>query len=199
MKKITEIVLASRNKKKLGELAEILAPLGIRVRSVLEFPQVAEVEETGSTFFENAALKAESVSKELGCAVLADDSGLMVDYLDGAPGVYSARFSGENASDESNNRLLLEKLRDVPMAARGASFACVLAFSIPENESVFFEGRATGKIVDKESGDKGFGYDPLFLSDDLGVTFAQAGSAEKNKISHRARAVAKFVEWLKQR
>ena len=198
MPKVTEIVLASRNKHKLLEFSEILAPLGIKVRSVMEFAQVADVEETGCTFFENAALKAKAVAKELGCAVLADDSGLMVDFLGGEPGVYSARYAGAGATDESNNKLLLEKLAGVPLEKRSAKFVCVLAFSFCGNESAFFEGNTTGKIIEELTGDKGFGYDPLFLSDDLGVTFAQASDVQKNKVSHRGRAVAKFVEWLEK-
>ncbi len=198
MPKVTEIVLASRNKHKILELSDILAPLKIKVRSVLDFPQVADVEENGFTFFENAALKAESVAKELGCAVLADDSGLMVDFLGGEPGVFSARYSGVNATDESNNKLLLEKLAGVPIEKRGAKFVCVLAFSFGGNESVFFEGNTTGRIIEELAGNKGFGYDPLFLSDDLGVTFAQASDVQKNQVSHRGRAVAKFIAWLKE-
>ena len=198
MPKVTEIVLASRNKHKILELSDILAPLKIKVRSVLDFPQVADVEENGFTFFENAALKAESVAKELGCAVLADDSGLMVDFLGGEPGVFSARYSGINATDESNNKLLLEKLAGVPIEKRGAKFVCVLAFSFGGNESVFFEGNTTGRIIEELAGNKGFGYDPLFLSDDLGVTFAQASDVQKNQVSHRGRAVAKFIAWLKE-
>ncbi len=197
MSKVTEIVLASRNKKKLIELSETLAPLGINVRSVSEFPEVGDVEETGSTFKENAALKAETVARQLGCAVLADDSGLMVDYLDGEPGVYSARFSGQDATDESNNKLLLKKMSGVPASKRGAKFVCSLAFSLNGNDSVFFEGETAGKIIEKEDGNKGFGYDPLFLSYELGITFAQADGNEKNRISHRGRAVELFIEWIK--
>ena len=121
-----------------------------------------------------------------------------MDYLGGEPGVYSARYSGEDATDASNNRLLLSKLAGVAPEKRGARFVCVLAFSWSGNESAFFVGETAGRIIESETGDKGFGYDPLFLSTELGVTFAQRESAQKNAISHRGRALAKFSRWLRE-
>ncbi len=198
MSKITEIVLASRNPKKLAELASVLAPLGITLHSVLDYPEAPEVEETGDTFMENAALKAESVAAALNLPVLADDSGLVVDYLGGEPGVYSARYAGAGATDASNNQLLLQRLQGVPAAKRGARFVCVLAFSCGGNGSAFFEGETRGMILEEPAGEGGFGYDPIFYSVELELSFAQAGSQAKNEISHRGRAVAKFIDWLRK-
>lgn len=186
------IVLASRNKHKIGELRAILQPLGIELKSALDFPELAEVEETGATFEENAALKAEAVCKALGLPALADDSGLMVDALGGEPGVRSARYSGAQATDSTNNALLLQKLADTPDAARTARFVCVLAFSAPGEITHFYRGETFGIMLRAPRGENGFGYDPLFLSDDLAKTFAEAPAEEKNRISHRGRALERF-------
>lgn len=188
-----KLIIASRNAKKLAELQKILSPKGIATVPVSEYPDLPEIEETGSTFKENSALKAETICRLTGEAVLADDSGLMVDALDGAPGVYSARFSGENATDEKNNLLLLEKLAGLPSAKRTAKFVCVIALALPEKQTRFYCGETMGRIIEELSGDGGFGYDPLFLSDDLGCTFAQASCEQKNRISHRGRALEQFM------
>jgi XTP/dITP diphosphohydrolase len=192
---IKKIVLASRNRKKLEELQALLAGLGVEVAAVSAFPGSPEVEETGKTFAENAALKSEAIARFTGLPALADDSGLLVEALNGAPGVYSARFAGENATDADNNRLLLEKLRG--QENRRAKFASLIAFSIPGKETVLFAGETSGVIIGAPRGENGFGYDPLFLSDDLGKTFAEAGAAEKNAISHRGRALQKFLAYCK--
>ena len=197
MVEIEEIILASRNQKKFHEFVTILKPLGIRVRSVLEFPDILEVEESGKTFKENAALKAEIVAAQIGGVVLADDSGLSVDFLGGEPGVYSARYSGEEATDGKNNDFLLQKLAGVPEDERGAEFVCVLALTGIGEETLFFEGNTRGRILTEIRGEAGFGYDPLFFSTDLGVTFSEAEEQEKNRVSHRGRAVNKLLEWLK--
>lgn len=193
------VVLASRNAKKLNELRSMLAPCGLALVPVSDFPNVPEVEETGNTFEENARLKAESVSQATGLPAIADDSGLVVDALDGAPGVYSARFAGPEATDEINNRLLLEKLADVSDEKRTAAFHCVIAFSEPGETTRTFTGQTYGLILHNSRGANGFGYDPLFLSDDLGVSFAEADAAEKNRVSHRGRALSAFVAFCRER
>lgn len=190
------IVLASRNKHKIGELRAILQPLGIELKSALDFTELGEVEETGTTFEENAALKAESVCHILNLPALADDSGLIVDCLNQAPGVRSARYAGPDATDAKNNALLLKNLTQVADSDRTARFVCVLAFSQPEQTTHFYRGETFGIILREARGENGFGYDPLFLSDDLGQTFAEAPAEEKNRISHRGRALKLFLDDL---
>lgn len=189
-------VLASHNVKKTAELRAILAPLSIELLNLADFPGAPEPEEDGDTFEANALIKAKSALAFTGMAALADDSGLMVDALAGRPGVYSARFAGEKAGDAANNALLLDKLSGVPPERRGAKFVSVVVLAIPGREAKVFRGETHGIIVDEPRGINGFGYDPLFLSTDLGVTFAEATSDAKNRISHRARALAAFKEWL---
>lgn len=191
------IVLASRNRKKTQEVAEILAPYGFRVRSVTEFPGVAEVEEDGLTFAENAAKKALQVARELGQWVIGEDSGLKVDALNGAPGIYSARFSGPGATDESNNAKLLEELRNVPAEKRGAGYVCSVALSNPQGEiRLAVEGTCRGRILTEARGVGGFGYDPYFLIPEYHCTFGELSSLVKHRLSHRARAFAKFGPML---
>jgi XTP/dITP diphosphohydrolase len=190
------LVLASRNGKKLIELRERLKDLGITVQSVENFPRAPEVEETGATFRENAALKAEAIRDATGLPALADDSGICVDALDGAPGVRSARFAGERASDEQNNRLLLEKLADVPDGERTGRFACCLALAAPGEETIYFDGTVEGTILHKPRGEEGFGYDPVFYSPELGKAFAEGTRDEKNEVSHRGRALRKLRAYL---
>lgn len=184
------LVLASRNAKKRQELETILAPLGLAVEPVDAFAQAPEVAETGATFAENAALKSESVCRALGRPALADDSGLCVDALDGAPGVYSARFAGDGADDGANNARLLETLRGVPAEARTARFVCVIALSGPGWETEHFRGTVEGVILEAPRGAAGFGYDPLFFCPALGKTFAEANAEEKHAVSHRGKALA---------
>lgn len=192
-----EIVLASRNKKKLREMAALVAPLGIAVRSLDDFPAAPDVEETGDTFAENAALKARSAALATGHWALADDSGIAVDALQGAPGVLSARFAGQPSNDDANNTKLLELLRDVPDEQRGAAFVCHLALADPQGEiRLRIEDRCRGRIVHALHGEKGFGYDPLFLVLEYHRTFGQIGAAAKNVISHRARAFARLLPEL---
>lgn len=195
---INRLVLASHNAKKAKELRAILAPLGIELATLTDFPGAPEPEETGTTFEENAVIKAVSALAFTGVTAVADDSGLMVDALGGAPGVYSARFAGEHAGDEANNRLLLEKLAGVPEEGRGAKFVSVVALAQTGKKITTFRGETKGRIVETLRGKGGFGFDPLFLSDDLGVTFAEAGEEEKNRVSHRGRALAGLVEVLRQ-
>jgi XTP/dITP diphosphohydrolase len=192
-----ELVLASRNAKKRKEMESLVAPLGIVVRSFDDFPAAPDVEETGSTFAENAALKASTVAQAIGRWTLADDSGIAVDALDGAPGVYSARFAGEQGDDDANNAKLLELLRNVPDELRGAAFVCHLALADPAGEiRLSVEKRCRGMIVHGLHGTGGFGYDPLFLIPEYHRTFGELGPATKNLISHRARAFAKLLPQL---
>lgn len=189
-----KLVLASHNAKKAAELREIVAPLGFEVLTLADFPGTPEPEETGETFEENAIIKANSALAFTGLPSLADDSGLMVDALDGAPGVYSARFAGAAADDAANNALLLEKLKDTPPDRRTARFVSVVAFARPRKEPLLFRGECEGFILNELRGAGGFGYDPLFFSADLHKSFAEASGADKNRISHRGRALAKFAE-----
>ncbi|MDR1744877.1 MAG: RdgB/HAM1 family non-canonical purine NTP pyrophosphatase [Planctomycetota bacterium] len=196
---LERLVLASHNKKKAGELRAILEPLGVHLLGLSDFPGAPEPVEDGDSFEANALIKACSALAHTGEAAVADDSGLMVDALDGAPGVYSARFAGEDADDAANNALLLEKLSGVPPEKRGAKFVSVVALALPGGESALFRGETHGTILDSPRGAGGFGYDPLFLSLDLGVSFAEADPEAKNRISHRARALAGLLEWLERR
>ncbi len=192
-------VLASRNQHKCRELSELIQPLGIQLLAISSFPEIAETEETGTTFAENAAIKAEAASQQTGLHAIADDSGLEVDALNNEPGIYSARFAGPGADDIDNNRLLLERMANVPEEKRQARFVCVIAYKCPGRPTITFRGEAKGKILTNPVGTGGFGYDPLFLSDDLGITFAQAAAEQKNRVSHRAKALQKLVSYLKDR
>ncbi len=186
-----QIVLATGNPGKLRELRALLAPLGTTVRPQAEF-EVPEAAETGLTFVENALLKARNASEHTGLPALADDSGLAVEALDGAPGIYSARYAGSDASDADNNRALLAALRDVPPERRGARFICVLALLRHPQDPVpiIVTGAWRGTILDAPRGDGGFGYDPLFLPAGLSVSSAELPADEKNQISHRGQALA---------
>ncbi len=193
---LRKIVLASHNQKKTAEIQDILAPLGMELLNLRDFPDAPIPEETGDTFRANAIIKAEAARDFTALPCLADDSGLVVDALGDAPGVYSARFAGPGASDADNNLLLLEKLRGVPDERRAARFECVMAIAIPGGVTRTFSGVARGRILSEPHGSGGFGYDPLFWSDELGSTFAQAPAELKNRISHRSRALAEFGEWM---
>lgn len=193
------IVLASRNRKKAREVSEILAPAGFVVVPVTEFPDVPEVEEDGQTFAENAAKKASEVARRLNRWVIGEDSGLQVDALNGAPGIYSARYSGAGATDESNNQKLLADLREVPDEKRGAGYLCSVALSDPSgNIRIACEGTCRGKILREANGEGGFGYDPYFLIPEYHLTFGQLSSVVKHRLSHRARAFAKFLPLLRK-
>ena len=191
------IVLASRNKKKSREVTELLAPHGFEVVPVTEFPDVPEVEEDGQTFAENAAKKAREVALHLKRWVIGEDSGLRVDAINGAPGIYSARYSGPGATDESNNRKLMEDLRDVPDDKRGAGYICSVALSDPFGTiQVACEGTCRGRILTEANGAGGFGYDPYFLIPEYHLTFGQLSSLVKHRLSHRARAFSIFIPQL---
>ena len=193
-----EIVIATNNVGKAKEFAEIFEPKGYSVKTLRDFPELEEVEETGKTFEENARLKAETIANALQTIVLADDSGLCVDALDGQPGVYSARFAGEQKSDAANNAKLLSELGGLVGEERLAHFTCCLVLAAPNSESLVVQAECPGQIATLPSGDSGFGYDPLFIIPEYGKTFAELGMDIKNKISHRAKAIELLVsQWEK--
>jgi XTP/dITP diphosphohydrolase len=193
-----EVVLASRNAKKLAELQDLLEPLGLRLRTIGEFSEVT-VEEPAPTFVENALLKARHAAQASGLPALADDSGIEVDALHGAPGVHSARYAGPEASDADNNAKLLAALREVPVTERGARYVCVLALVRSANDPVpvLAEGQWRGHILREGRGANGFGYDPLFHVAAHGKTAAELPPALKNRLSHRARAAAALLQALR--
>jgi XTP/dITP diphosphohydrolase len=191
------VVLGTTNAGKLRELVELLAPVGIRCRSLADEPRAVEVEETGSSFAENAALKASAQARAIGAWVLAEDSGLVVDVLGGAPGVYSARFSGAEATDATNNALLLERLARHRGAARSAHYACHAALADPGGAIVATSsGTCGGMIAEAASGAGGFGYDPLFIVPEYQRTFGELPPAVKAVISHRGRALRALLPAL---
>ncbi len=191
---INRIVLASGNKGKLREFSQVLGQWHIEVLPQSEFA-VSDADETGLSFVENAILKARHAAKLTGLPALADDSGLEVDALQGAPGIYSARYSGEGATDASNNAKLLAALQDVPEAQRTARFRCVLAFMrhAEDPTPLICQGAWEGVILPESCGDNGFGYDPLFLIPELGKASAQLPSEQKNQLSHRGQAVKELI------
>ena len=189
-----KFVLATHNPGKLKEMADILSGLGVEVVSPAELGIDVEVEETGSTFAENAMLKARAICDASGLPAIADDSGLCVDALNGGPGVYSARYGGEGLDDAARTRLLLENMRG--QTTRAAHFACAIACVFPGGDTLTAEGRCDGAIAFAPMGQGGFGYDPVFLVPELGKTFSQLSGAEKNEISHRGRALRAFSEKL---
>lgn len=196
---MTDLVLASRNAKKLKELQALLAPLGYRLRLVSEFADEA-AEETAPSFVENALLKARHATRVSGLPAIADDSGLEVDALKGAPGVYSARYAGEPSDDAANNAKLLHALRDVPAAQRGARFVSALALlrHADDPTPVIALGYWPGVILDAPRGANGFGYDPLFWVPSLDKTSAELAPALKNRISHRGRAMRALLKQLRE-
>ena len=186
-----KVILASNNKHKLDEIKKILTPLGYDVVSQAEAGVDIDVEETGTTFEENAALKAQAVYDLTKTAVISDDSGLEVDYLNGAPGVYSHRYAGENATDADRCAKLLSELNGVETAKRTARFVCVLCFIDDKGEKLVIRGTVEGIIGTEPKGENGFGYDPVFMYGDR--SFAELSSEEKNTVSHRADALKKFA------
>ena len=186
-----KVILASKNQHKLTELSAILSQLGFEIALESEYGLDIDVEETGTTFEENSFLKADAVMKASGLPVLADDSGLMVDALDGAPGVYSARY-GHKASDKERTAYLLENMKDVPEERRGAKFVCVITCLFPDGRKIVARGECPGVIARAPHGENGVGYDPVFYLPELGMTYAELPSEQKNAISHRARALQDF-------
>lgn len=192
-----KILLATQNQGKVKELQEMLADARIDVLSLRDIPDWEDVEETGQTFAENAALKAHAAAERTGYIALADDSGLEVDALGGAPGVYSARYAGEPKDDEGNNNKLLQELKEVPDEERTARFRCALVIATPEGQEFLTEGTLEGRILRAPRGHEGFGYDPLFSIPDFARTMAELTIVQKNKISHRAQAFQKAIPILK--
>jgi XTP/dITP diphosphohydrolase len=186
------LVLATKNSGKIREIKNALDLPGLRIRSLQDFPDLPEVVEDGQTFLDNAFKKAHSCSQATGKAALADDSGLEVDFLHGAPGVFSARFSGPDATDQTNNQKLLSLLEDVPGEKRTAHFFCQMVLYLPDGTWIQTEGFCPGVIAREPRGTQGFGYDPVFYLPEFGKTMAELPLEEKNRISHRARALEKI-------
>ena len=194
---IMDFILATNNMKKLAEMQRILSPLGINVVTAKMLgKQLEDVEEDGKTFEDNAKLKARAACKEMNMPAIADDSGLCVDYLDGAPGIFSARFAGEHGNDEKNNDLLLEKLDGVPLEKRTAHYVCAICCTFPDGREIVVRGECNGVIGFERVGHEGFGYDPLFLVD--GKAFGRYTAEEKDKISHRGNALRLLTKELEK-
>ena len=191
-----KLIIASNNAHKLKEMKEILSPFFDDVQSMREAGIEHETVEDGQTFMENAVKKARELAEISGHAAIADDSGICVDALDGAPGIYSARFSGVHGDDKANNRLLLEKLEGVEN--RAAHYTCAIALCWPDGKMLTAEDYLFGEIAHDEKGTGGFGYDPLFLLPERGLRTAELGPGEKNAISHRGKALRKLVKLLEE-
>lgn len=191
-----ELVVATRNAGKLKEIRRLLEAQNVVILGLDQFPELPEVVEDGDTFAANATKKAEAVARATGLPCLADDSGLTVAALDGRPGVHSARFSGEEASDGSNNRKLLDLMVSIPEGQRQAAFCCVMALCLPGKPTRLFEGRVEGQILNEARGAGGFGYDPLFWLPEFNCSMAELSLDIKNRISHRGQALRQIVEFL---
>lgn len=192
-----KIVLATRNKGKAGEIQEILKDLNFEILTLDDFPHIPVLHEDGKTFKENALKKARFIAQHLNMAALADDSGLEVDALDKKPGVLSARYAGENATDEENNKKLVNELSGVPFEKRRASYKCAIAIALPSGREEIVEESCNGFIAIKPKGNGGFGYDPLFFVPEYGrKSMAELPPEIKNRISHRGKALAKFKNKL---
>jgi len=194
---VNNIIIATKNQGKVKEFQAMLAPFGYQVQSLLDFPDSIDVDETGQTFEENSILKAEAISKQYQLITIADDSGLEIDYLNGEPGVYSARYAGPERDDQANIDSVLKKLENVEMNQRTARFVCALALSVPGLKTKTVVGTCEGYIAKERKGQGGFGYDPIFCIDSTGKTMAELTKDEKNKISHRADALRKIKELMK--
>ncbi len=197
--KCDKVVLATTNAGKIAEFSGLLAGLGVEVAGLNDFPDLGEIAETGETFAENALIKARAVAKATGLVAIADDSGLMVDALAGAPGVRSARFSEDldarpgESRDQRNIRKLLQVMRKVPGEQRGCHFVTVMAACAPDGEEITATGKWFGNVLEAPLGKNGFGYDPVFWDPQLGKTAAQLKKEEKNAVSHRSKAVAALI------
>jgi XTP/dITP diphosphohydrolase len=190
------VVLATRNQGKVREIEKMLDLSRLEIRSLRDFPDLPEVAEDGQTFLENAFKKAQACAQATGRPALADDSGLEVDFLNGAPGIYSARFSGAGATDEANNKKLLSLMEGVPEGKRTARFVCQMVLYLPEGKWIQAEGFCPGIIAPGPRGEHGFGYDPVFYLPEFGKTLAEIPLEEKNRISHRAQALREIRSHL---
>lgn len=191
-----EVIVATKNSGKAKEFVRMFEPLGFQVKTLLDYEEIEDIEESGSTFEENAIIKAETVSKRLNRAVIADDSGLVIDALNGRPGVYSARYAGEQKSDKDNMDKVLDELKGVEPKARTARFYCALALAVPGKETVTVYGTCEGLILDEKRGTRGFGYDPIFFVKDRDKAMAELLPEEKSQISHRAVALRNLSKLL---
>lgn len=191
-----ELLIATGNAGKVKEFAALFADRELKLYSLKDFPALLPAVEDGRTFVENALKKAAAASSQTGLPTIADDSGLCVDALDGNPGVLSARYAGEGANDQANNLKLLHELTAVPMGRRQAAFRCAIAFCTPEGSEANFEGELRGLIIEKPSGNGGFGYDPLFMVPEYGKTLAELSLEIKNRVSHRGRAAEALKAYL---
>jgi len=187
-----EVVIASRNPGKLREIRAILAPLPVKFLSLKDFPQIRELVEEGSTFAENAGMKARTIARLTGRLAIADDSGLAVKALKGRPGVFSSRYAGEKATDQERRQKLLNEMAAVPEGKRQATFVCAMAVANPEGKMQVVQGECQGQISFAPRGKHGFGYDPIFFVPEFGKTMAELEPEVKNHISHRARALEKL-------
>lgn len=195
---LKELVLATRNRDKAAEIAVLLGDLGIRIRTLADFPEAPDVVEDGETCEANAVKKAAAIARYTGLPAVADDTGLEVEALGGQPGVYAARYAAANATYEDNWRKLLRELQGIPREKRRARFVTVAAVAWPSGEVKVVEGVLEGVIAEAPSGTHGFGYDPVFLVPELGKSLAQLAPEEKNRVSHRARAFGKIKELLER-
>jgi XTP/dITP diphosphohydrolase len=195
---LKRIVFASRNRGKIEEIQALLTDSGVTLHSLEDYPDLPEIQEDGKSFLENALKKARTIAELTGEAVLADDSGLEVEALYGAPGIYSARYAGEKGDDRMNIRKLLNDLRGVPPEGREAVFRCVLVLYRPDGNYQAFEASWEGRIAEEPAGQGGFGYDPIFYLPERGATVAEIPAVIKNQISHRAKAAAKLKIWLEK-
>jgi XTP/dITP diphosphohydrolase len=193
---MVDIVVATKNKGKLREISRLLEGSNYRVVGLDVFPDAPDVVEDGDTFAANACKKAEAIARHTKTLTLADDSGLVVEYLNGAPGVHSARYAGDDATDADNNRKLLQAMRDVPESRRQAAFRCVMALVEPDGLCRTFDGELKGIILQQFQGDGGFGYDPLFMVREYGQSLAEIPLDVKNRISHRGQALKKLLTTL---
>lgn len=190
-----EIMIATSNAHKVEEFREMLEPLGIQVRSLLDLEEKVEIEETGTTFAENAMIKALSVHERLGIPVISDDSGLEVDAMDKAPGVYSARFLGYDTPYEEKNQYIMDQVKGKTRTAR---YVCAIAYVEEDGAGHVFTGVVEGEIADHARGEKGFGYDPIFYYPPYGATLAEVSEEKKNAISHRGRALTQLIAYMKE-
>ena len=192
-----KVVIATHNRDKMKEIQGAISDLGWEVISLYDFPKIGEIEENGKTLEENALIKAREVFEKTGLPTISDDTGLEVDALDGAPGVYTARYAGENCSYSDNVNKMLKDMNKVPMPNRGAKFKTVMVFK-DENKELIVEGIVKGKISRESRGDDGFGYDPIFYVTEYDKTFAEMTMSEKNKISHRGNAINHLINSIKE-
>ncbi|KSU83735.1 XTP/dITP diphosphohydrolase [Fictibacillus enclensis] len=191
-----KVLIATKNAGKVKEFQFMFAEMGVEVSSLLDVENAPDVEETGTTFAENARLKAEEIANLYHLPVISDDSGLVIDALGGRPGVFSARYAGIEKDDEKNMDKVLDEMRSVPEEERTARFVCTLAIARPGKETVIVEGHCEGSIAYKKTGSHGFGYDPIFLVQGISKTMAELTKEEKNQISHRAKALAELKDQM---